>query len=132
MEVNIDGAVYKSSRLDTVSQFHVARRLTPALPGLMLQVKDADLSKLDSSAILMIVAGPVGQAFAFMPQEDADYIIRTCLSVWSKIEGDKAAPLMVNGKMMYSDMKLPTMIKLVVETVKAHLADFLPVEGSGA
>lgn len=130
MEVIIDGATYKTERLDTFVQLHIVRRLTPVLPGLIASIAEVDITKLSAGQVLVLAAGPVGQAMAYMPQEDADYIVKSCLAVCFKLDSNAAAPLMKNGRLMYADMSLKAVMQLVVAVIKENLSDFLPVGGT--
>jgi hypothetical protein len=131
MEVVIDGATYRTGRLDARQQLHVGRRLIPALPGLLGSIVNADFSKLDGGSTLLLAAGPVGQAIAIMPQEDADYVVNTCLAVCSKRVGDAWAPMMAsNGQLMDSELPLKVMLRMVVETIKDNIGNFSPGKGT--
>lgn len=129
MEVTIDGVQYKTSKLDAFTQLHVARRLVPVLPGFIATILKADLDKVSANEAFILAAGPVGQSFAMMPQDDVDYIVRACLSVCGKVQGDKLAPLMApNGRLMFeAEMTLQIMIRLSIEVIKENLGNFLPV-----
>lgn len=131
--VAIDGVMYSTGKLDAFKQAHLARRLIPVLPGLLASVMKVDIKKLDGGQVLLMAAGPVGQAFAFMPQDDADYVMRTCLAVCQRQDGGVWAPLMTpGGELMYKDLKLKELVQLCVVVIKENLGNFLPVQGTKA
>lgn len=128
MEVDIEGARYRSEKLDCIAQFHLARRLTPVLPGLLGTVLKTDFTKIDAGTALVLAAGPVGQALAMMPQEDADYVVYGCLRACSRQEGSAWAPLLSpQGVLMYKDLPFIHMMRLVIEVIKENLGGFFPV-----
>jgi len=68
---------------------------------------------------------------ATMKNEDADFVLHTCLSVVRVQEAENvSAPLMdKNSKQLrYQDLDMRTMLQLVREVIKDNLESFFPTE----
>ena len=123
--VEIKGVSYQIGTLDAMKQFHVSRRIGPILAAMGVSIEE--LSKnggnLDEGG-MMEVMGPVMTVVSKMDDETVEYIIKTCLEVVSRQEGDRWAKVQVNGRLMYADIGMPEMLQLTVETVKGNLGSF--------
>ncbi|WP_374572789.1 phage tail assembly chaperone [Phenylobacterium sp.] len=118
--IEIAGHTYKIGRLDARRQFHVARRLVPIMGALAGALQDA-------TANLLEALGPIGDAMAAMPDTDADYVVSACLStVERQIPGGAGwGPVQAsNGGLMYDDIDLATMLRLVAAVIRENLGDF--------
>jgi hypothetical protein len=124
-EFEVDGKKYQVGRMDAMKQFHVARRLGPALviAGVSIEMARKGLDGADALAM----AGPVMTTISKMADEDVDYVLFTCLGVVKRQEGDKWAPVLTqDGKtLMFSDLELPQMLRIVIGVLEANLANFL-------
>lgn len=124
--ITIDGSRYQVGKLNALQQFHLARRLAPVLATMgvsMAQLKAG--SNLDLSDFTEML-GPVAEVLAKMSDADANYIIHTSLSVVSREQGsDRWAPVCVSGNMMFVDIEMPAMLRMVVETLQVNLLNFL-------
>ena len=144
MEVTIKGAEYKIRKLTPFQQFHVARRLAPALWALGAAaaevVKTAenvqnaapveDAPEGDQTNGMLTAFGPVAKAFASMSDADSEYILGTCLSVVLRKSGSgwaEVAPKGSQGHLAFDDITLPTMIELALEVIKENLGSFFDV-----
>jgi hypothetical protein len=120
-EREIAGVSYRIDKLDAMKQFHVARRLAPVMGKLAGNIgadKDADL---------FAMLGPVSEAVAEMRDEDANYVISTCLSVCSRPNphGTGFSPVAApNGRIMFQDVELPQMLQLVWAVIEENLGGF--------
>lgn len=126
-EIEVAGQVYRIEKLDAIQQFHVGRRLTPALMGLAAIASREDAGKpISVEERGLIFFKPITEAIAAMSNDDSEYIVRTSLSVvsrkeeksWSKVQ----AP---NGKLMYADIELMQMMQLVFAVVQENLGNFM-------
>jgi len=131
-EIEAGGHTYRVGKLDAMRQFHVTRRLLPILTTLGLTADKlkgvaADVAKDDA---LLLVAGPVADIIAKMPNEDVDYVIQTCLSVVRRKDGERWAPVLAGVHFQYQDITMPTMVKLTIEVVRENMGGFFggPVE----
>jgi hypothetical protein len=74
----------------------------------------------------------MSEILAKMPDDDVEYVLNTCLSVVYRDEGTGFQRIQVQaGVMMFSDIDLSVMIKLVISVIKENLGNFfsaLPVE----
>jgi predicted RecB family endonuclease len=140
---------YSVAKLDVMRQFHVARRLAPAvwalarsagavltsaLPdGVPMTFTNvvAGLKGLEDGALMGAVveaAGPLVDVFAHMSNADSQYIINECLSVCSRQVGDTGWQVAyVEGSgFMFHDMTLPEMMQLVFAAIRHNLGNFMP------
>lgn len=128
-ELDIEGNTYRIGKLDALTQLHVARKLAPVLATLGASVTALTTSAQDlpQEQWLLQAFRPVMDLASMMPEDDANYVIHTCLSVVSRRPaGDdgKFAPIQRNKALMFADIEMPTMFRLVVETVKENLGPF--------
>lgn len=126
-EIEVGGQRYRIGRLDAIAQFHIARRLTPV--QLALGISSSELAakgqEADEMAMLAAIMGPIADVVSKMPEDDVNYILRTCLSVTLRDQGgDKWAKVMVSGNMMFSDIEMPHMLRLVIASIQENLGSF--------
>jgi hypothetical protein len=126
--VEAGGNEYRFGKLNAMQQFHVARRLGPALIVAGISVEMLSKGVLAAADDLVAMAGPVVSVISQMPDTEVNYVIHTCMSIVQRRQGDKWARVMTpdNTHFMFDDMDMPVMIKLVIEVLKANLANFLP------
>lgn len=111
------------------------------VPGAVAAARDAELSrKADQKAdevaqsrdaeiedsVLIASFMPVANALAKMPEADVNYVIDTCLAVCTRVEPGGLAPVMVEGRIMYSDLDMAGMMQLVNAVVKENCGNFFP------
>jgi len=117
---------YHIGKLNAMKQFHITRRLAPALATVGMSVAQLkELKGLDDMASLL---GPVSGVLAAMEDKDADYIIFTCLAVVTRVQSDgRPAPITVAGenRLMFEDINMPQMLRLVFEVVRENMAGFM-------
>lgn len=148
-QIEIGEHVYSVDKLDPFRQFHIARRLGPAVyalarsagsvlkaavpegvPGSLDNVV-AGLRGLDPGALMGVVveaAGPLVDVLAKMSNDDAQYVLNECLSVCSRKVGDAGWQVAyVEGSgFVFHDMPLPEMMQLVVAAIRHNLGNFIP------
>lgn len=128
MQLTIGDNIYTAGKLDAIRQFHVARRLAPALIALGASAVDVlkrggDLS--DAAAVAAI--GPLVEVVAQMSDADSEYVLKTCLSVVSRRSGDGWAPVQnAQGGLMFQDIDITVMLRLAFEVVRGNLGNFMP------
>ncbi|WP_281659640.1 phage tail assembly chaperone [Microvirgula aerodenitrificans] len=142
-EFEIKGVNYRAGKIPARIQFHLTRKLSPLLPGLVPLVfsvikgggpKQGEPASLVAIRSLMAdpdgmakLIAPVADAFAALPDDHADFIIDTCLSVVARQQGNSWASAMAsNGAMMFDDMDLPTIMQVVVRVLTDNLGNFIP------
>ena len=123
--ITIDKVEYRIGKLDALKQFHVSRRLAPLLAEMGISL--TMLSKGAGTGIddFLPILGRIGEMMAKMTDADSNFIIFTSLGVVDIKQGDKFAPVAVGGNLMFQDMSMTTMLRLVGETLKDNLGGFL-------
>lgn len=128
----IYGHAYKFGRLNAMQQFHVMRRLYAVSAALgegfdtLRKQGGAEtlLQKEKETNILEIIT-PLIRAIGQMSDQDAEYIISTCLGVverqgaggWSRVQ---VAP----GQLMFQDIDMPCMMALTWRVLETNLSGF--------
>lgn len=116
MEFELNGEEYKLSKIDTISQFHLVRKLAPIfgeLAALNGEQKDDAIAKLTG-------------AVAKLSNEDAEYCLYGLLKAVSKKQksGMGYAAIVSNNVLMYQDIDLQTMMQLAFKSLQHSLANF--------
>lgn len=138
MEVNFENAKYKTGRLDGRTQYHLSRKLGPALlaygqaiNSLREKTKgDAEKSE-DAMGDIASVFAPVADAFAALSEADADYVMGACLFVcereqegaWAKV----AVKVPVESgyfRLMFQDISSAQMMQMMFAVIKENLESF--------
>jgi hypothetical protein len=136
-ELEIGGVNYRTGKLDAFQQFHVFRKLSPILSGLIesfsrarSSVGDGNGSAEESPAAnpaFWSAVGPVAHAIAEMSQDDSEYILRTCLGTIMRRGtggGNWARLTTPQGILMFEDLDLGTMLQLAYAVLEDNLGDF--------
>lgn len=132
-ELTVAGAEYRVGKMSALEQFHVTRRLGPMLvvAGVSVEMLSRGMkAELDD---LVAMAGPVMEILSRMSDEDTNYVILTCLKTAHRRQGDAWAPVLAkDGRtLMFADMDMPTMVRIVIEVLKLNLGNFLTGLGDG-
>lgn len=128
--VEVKGLTYRVNRLDVIQQFHVARKLAPVLAAMGVSlVKLKDGEKVDIDDFLPIL-GVIMQIMAAMPKEDVDYILSVSLACVQRDQGaGKWAAVSQTTpqgmRLMFEDIELAEMLRLVLEVLRLNLSNFL-------
>ena len=122
MDITIAGNNYKTTKLDAFKQFHVSRRLAPALWAL---AGAASSDKGGDDSALMALE-PVARAVSQMSDEDSEYVLKACLSVCNREQNGGWAKVMNgNGQMMFQDIDMPAMMQLTFAVIQDNLGNFM-------
>ncbi len=124
----IDGNDYRvAGRMNVKDQFHVARKILPVFDGLGgVSELIAKGDKLTTDEALSMM-GPLTKALANLPDDHCDFVMEKCLAlvqrkvsetVWGPAWSAQARA------MMYEDITLPTMLKLVAMVIQDQLMSF--------
>jgi hypothetical protein len=127
----VEGHVYSIGKLDTIKQFHVARRLTPILAALGSSMRGAILSgngEAQMAEVFSLASGPLSEVLAKMGDAESEYILFTCLGVVFRQEQNVWAPVTAGKMMAYRDISLRAMMDLVVLVVQENLGNFFRSE----
>lgn len=149
VNVEINGHIYNVGKLDVMRQFHVARRLAPAVWALARSagavLKNAlpegvpmtfenvvkGLKGVEDGALIGLVVeagGPLVDVFASMTDTDSQYIINACLSVCTREVPDVGWQVVyVEGSgVMFHDIEIAEMMQLVFATIRHNIGNFIP------
>lgn len=126
MEIAIKEQNYRILKLDPFAQFHIARRLAPAMWALGSGVTEA-LKTGDTSAIGLDVVGSLVDVISRMTNDDSQFVLNTCLSAVHRQQGAGWAKVFVADgiPLAFQDIDLPVMLQLVAAVVKENLGNFL-------
>lgn len=137
--IEVGGNRYRPGRrLSAMEQFHVTRRLGPALVicGVTWQMmQDGVQVSLDD---WVAVAGPVMEIVSKMSDADVEYVILTCLQALEREStgGHWSGLVAPDGKsMMFADIDQAAMIRLTLDVLRTNLANFakgMSAEGSSS
>jgi hypothetical protein len=131
-QIKVKGEEYACGKLNALAQFHVVRRLGPMLVVAGISVEMLRTGMKVALDDMVSMAGPVMELLSKMSDKDVDYILFTCLAVVKRKQGDQWAPITVKdtNQLMFHDIDMPAMIRLVVEVLKENLAGFLTELGA--
>lgn len=128
MQITINDQLYMLGKLDAIRQFHIARRLAPALLALgaaALDVLKRGGGLTDAAAVASI--GPLVEVVAGMSDADSEYVLRSCLAVVSRKSGDGWAPVHnAQGGLMFADIDISVMLRLAFAVIRDNLGNFMP------
>jgi hypothetical protein len=116
MEFEIDGHIYTVGKISTRIQFHIARRMATVL------ARVASVEMKDASSALPIIASAIGE----LSDADADFVIFEALKCVSRKQekGLGWGPVSSGAELMYSDINMVAMLKLVWEALSYNMKDF--------
>lgn len=121
----LNGQEYRIGRLSAMTQFHVSRKILPLLAQVGLSLES--LRSLNTAAMMEIV-GPASSVLAAMSMEDADYVVGTCLGAVQRRQGEGWQRVWVQGGgLVFQDIDMLHMLRLVVEVLKENLGGFFAV-----
>lgn len=137
-EFIVSGKKYSTRRMNAFTQFHVARKLGPAVVPFMtaakpliakyLEAKNSGLGEEDHFDSVAALA-PMLEVLSGLPTEDVDFVLESCLSVVSRLQdgdGGWADVWHKNAKqLMFQDIDMPTMVMISGHVIKENLADFM-------
>ena len=140
-EMELRSVKYRIGRLDAFKQLHVSRRLAPMFfalgqgaaaaanrpePSQLAQEND---DSVDPTVFGTIVEAfkPVAAALSKMPDDDVEYVIKTCLGVVERQSGAGWAKVLNGqGHLMFNDLEMSDMIQLTRAVIQRNLGNFFP------
>ncbi len=125
-----DGQDYIAERLSAMQQLHVSRRIAPLIPPLIpvfmaLAEKGELMDRISDCAAL---AQPFADALASMPDDSAEFVISTCMSVVKRKNGEIYAPVWNStAKLpMFSELNdMSVLLPIVVRVIQDNLGRFI-------
>jgi hypothetical protein len=119
MITEISGKKYRLPQLDVFQEFALASTISPILSLLSLQTDKTKLAAKFPQAFTALT-GEMG-----LSRQAKDEIIQMCLSGVLREESSAWLPVMTNGQIMYQDMGLSVVLRIVWEIlVQNKLIDF--------
>ncbi|MFL9476095.1 phage tail assembly chaperone [Acinetobacter baumannii] len=132
---------YEIGRLNAIDQFHVSRKIAPIIPTIMpiltelakgqLQktieklesAEENDVSGLAEANLESLgeALQPLMDAFAKMPEDDVDYVIKKCLTVVSR----NGAKVVVRDAIMFDDLGMEHILPLTIAVIRTNLGNFI-------
>lgn len=131
VEFDIQGRQYRADKLNAFQQFHVSRKIAPLVPALIPVFLSVTKMKGGLTANLPAIADalqPFADGLAQLPDEAAEYVISTCLSVVRRCQGDNWAPVWsASAKaMMFDDINdMGSILPIVVRVIQDNLGPFI-------
>ncbi len=124
--VEVGGHTYRIGRMPAREQFHVVRRLGPAIMGFLA-------SAVAKGGIAGAI-GPIIDHLSKMSDEDSDYVLDHCMGVVSRAQpnGEWAKVRAPNGALMFQDIELPQLINLTRAVLTENLRGFFPAAAAGS
>lgn len=118
--IEVDGHSYRIGRMGARDQFHVVRRLGPAIMGF--------LASGAAGSGLAGAIGPIVDHLSRMSDEDSDYVLDHCLNVVQRMQPNNewARVRAPNGALMFNDIELPQLINLTRAVLTENLRGFFP------
>ncbi len=121
-EFEFGGKTYLIGKLNCEDQFHVLRRVMPLISPILLSLKQAQAGIAVSKIAMMMV---MSDDMAKIPDEQLNYVIHKCLAVVEVQTDGKPLKLIVNGRSMFGEMDMPTMLQIVWAVLMEHFRPFL-------
>lgn len=125
--VTVNDQNYSVGKLNALTQFHVMRRLAPMMGAVSSAFQLDDIKQGLQGGDPLKFLMPIVDQLALMPDEEANYIIFTCLGVVRRQTptGEYTALLAPGSQsLMFEDVDMSSMIRLVVEVLKWNLSGF--------
>ena len=138
MEFELTGHQYRVKSMDARAQFHILRKMTPALGGLKslagkgindaLKEKSAESEeeKAEREAKVFDALAGFGAELAKLSEDDADFVLFGLLGAVSRKEekGLGWAQVCTGKRMMYEDIGLADMLHLAGRSAMHNFKDF--------
>lgn len=130
-DLTIGDQTYRIGKLNAMQQWHVARRWMPVAMATGVGLMNASCAEDDTAAgdAMMTMLSGMTDALAKMSDADSDYVVKSCLSVCQRKQGEQFAPVCAGGGgIMFEDIDVSVMMRLVLAVIKEHrLGDFMSV-----
>jgi hypothetical protein len=124
-EITVNEQTYRIGKLSALGQFHVSRRLAPVLAAVGISLQSLTQGMKADLSDFTTTLGPVADVMSKMSDEETNYIIFTCLNVVGRKDDNRYAPVSQSGTIMYQDIDMPVMLRLVIAVLRENLGNFL-------
>jgi len=125
--------------MDPITQFHVARKVAPVMGAfkdselIRAAISSAPMTDDERVAAAIAMIEPLTQVLAQMKEEDANYVLDKCLSGVVRCKGEvtpgnpwTAIWNRSAQTMMYSDVDMATMMRIVFNVLMESFSGFFP------
>ncbi|WP_423196792.1 Bacteriophage protein [Cupriavidus sp. H19C3] len=128
-EIELGRNRYSIGRLSAMQQLHVSRRIAPIVPALIpvfLSLR-GKVDRGDDLEGLATALQPLADGLAGLKDEDAEYVVGTCLSAVQRWQETGWARVWAieQKRLMFDDMDMGVILPLVVQVVVANLGPFI-------
>lgn len=120
-EIEIEERVYRINSMNVFTQFHVARRLSTLAPAILNHLQ----TPIDERNNLVLFYA-MTDAFSTIAEDDANYVLTHCMAVVMRKQETGWAKIQTDGGLMFEDINLPVMLKIVWEVLLKDIASFFP------
>lgn len=129
--LEVAGKRYRTAKLPAIQQFHIGRRLAPILAamgneaGRLMQSRapEDEVERYDGLAALLPVIAAV---LSKMSDEETNYVIYGCLVAVEREEApERWQKVTAANQLMFEDIDMGMMLRLVVEVIRENLGSFL-------
>lgn len=125
MTTTINGKDYELSRLDIFQEFDLSSKLSPVLAIMALQNDRGVLEKTFARSFTAMCTN--------MDTEMKNEVLSAALVGVRRKDGDGWAPIFVNGRIMYQDINMDTVLKLLWQLIINHkMLDFFATAPSSS
>jgi hypothetical protein len=127
-QVTIGEFNYQVGKLPAMTQFHIVRRIGPVLASLGVSVLELAKSGkgLEEDSLLLASMGTASEVLAKMSNEDAEFVIFSCLAVVKRQQNERWQQVVTGKAFQFQDLDMQAMLRLTVEVLKENLSSFFP------
>ena len=145
----INGTTYRIGKMDTLSQFHVGRKLAPLMVALLEGFKNnrpkavatfpetgnghqppeevAEDPEASDRFLALLSESDFLTALASMSVEDSEFCIKSCLKVVQVQQGSLYSSLMTKSGVFCFEVDLSTMLSLTFQVLQENIGSFFTI-----
>ncbi|MFY3287155.1 phage tail assembly chaperone [Achromobacter xylosoxidans] len=129
-ELDLNGHRYSIGKLSAKQQFHVSRRIAPIVPTLIpvfVRLAAGGRGITEDPGGMADVLQPLADGLAAMKDEDADYVLDTCLQAVQRRQEHGWTAIWSAGQRvpMFQDIDLSVMLPLALRVIVGSLGPFI-------
>ncbi|MBR8655956.1 hypothetical protein KDH83_21840 [Achromobacter sp. Marseille-Q0513] len=130
LEIDLNGHRYSIGKLSAKQQFHMSRRIAPIVPTLIpvfVRLAAGGKRISEDPGGMADVLQPLADGLAAMKDEDAEYVLDTCMqAVQRKQEHGWANVWSASQRVpMFQDIDLAVMLPLALRVITENLGPFI-------
>ena len=129
LEIDLNGHRYSIGKLSAKQQFHMSRRIAPIVPTL---IPCSSASRQRRKRIsedpggMADVLQPLADGLAAMKDEDAEYVLDTCMQAVQRKQHGWANIWSASQRVpMFQDIDLAVMLPLALRVITENLGPFI-------